>query len=150
MAVSDLSLDPTQPLNYVALATQTEGYSATDLRDLVSRAVHQAAIRLLGNCPDRSVRSQIAFSSHCTVLTSPDLLRCQIQVRGEDFASAQVGFTPLSLRDIKLQKSEVKWSDIGGLHETCRVLRETLEWPTKYGAIFAKCPIRLRSGYAFA
>ncbi|CCO29321.1 Peroxisome biosynthesis protein PAS1 AltName: Full=Peroxin-1 [Rhizoctonia solani AG-1 IB] len=27
-----------------------------------------------------------------------------------------------------------------------RVLRETLEWPTKYGAIFAKCPLRLRSG----
>jgi len=75
MAVSDLSLDPTQPLNYVALATQTEGYSATDLRDLVSRAVHQAAIRLLGNSPDRSVRSQITFSSHCTVLTSADLLR---------------------------------------------------------------------------
>ena len=56
MAVSDLSLDPTQPLNYVALATQTEGYTATDLRDLASRAVHQAAIRLLGNGPDSVVR----------------------------------------------------------------------------------------------
>ena len=56
MAASDLSLDPTQPLNYVALATQTEGYSATDLRDLVSRAVHQAAIRLLANGPGGSVR----------------------------------------------------------------------------------------------
>lgn len=28
------------------------------------------------------------------------------------------------------------------------MLRETLEWPTKYGAIFARCPLRLRSGYA--
>jgi len=35
---------------------------------------------------------------------------------------------------------------ITGLYETRRVLRETLEWPTKYGAIFAKCPLRLRSG----
>lgn len=32
----------------------------------------------------------------------------------EDFSAAQVNFTPLSLRDIKLQKSEVQWSDIGG------------------------------------
>jgi peroxin-1 len=32
-------------LNYVSLATQTEGYLATDLHDLVSRAVHQATIR---------------------------------------------------------------------------------------------------------
>ena len=34
-----------------------------------------------------------------------------------------------------------------GLHETRRVLRETLEWPTKYGPIFAQSPLRLRSGY---
>ena len=27
-----------------------------------------------------------------------------------------------------------------------RVLRETLEWPTKYAQIFADCPLRLRSG----
>lgn len=63
-----------------------------------------------------------------------------------DFTEAQVGFLPLSLREVKLQKSEVQWADIGGLHETRKVLRETLEWPTKYGAIFASCPLRLRSG----
>jgi len=33
-----------------------------------------------------------------------------------------------------------------GLHEPRRVLRETLEWPTKYAQIFANCPLRLRSG----
>lgn len=44
--VSDLSEDPTQPLNYTALAMETEGYLITDLKDLVARAVHQAAIRI--------------------------------------------------------------------------------------------------------
>lgn len=34
-----------------------------------------------------------------------------------------------------------------GLTETRRTLRETLEWPTKYAAIFAQSPLRLRSGY---
>lgn len=28
---------------------------------------------------------------------------------------AQVGFVPLSLRDVKLEKSDVAWSDIGGM-----------------------------------
>ncbi len=81
----------------------------------------------------------------------------------EDFALAQAAMTPLSLRGVTLQKSEVKWSDIGGqsvqwsvkgyaddgigLSEPRRVLRETLEWPTKYSQIFASCPLRLRSGY---
>lgn len=70
----------------------------------------------------------------------------QLQLATDDFVAAQKGFVPLSLRDVKLQKSEVQWADIGGLHETRRTLRETLEWPTKYGAIFASCPLRLRSG----
>jgi peroxin-1 len=34
------------------------------------------------------------------------------------------------------------------LTETKKLLRETLEFPTKYGPIFANCPLRLRSGYA--
>ena len=43
---SDLVVDPEHPLNYTALATQTEGYFANDLKDLVARAVHRAAVRL--------------------------------------------------------------------------------------------------------
>jgi peroxin-1 len=31
------------------LATETEGYSATDLQDLVARAVHQAVVRSSGD-----------------------------------------------------------------------------------------------------
>lgn len=42
---SDIQHDPESPINFTALATQTEGYSATDLQDFVARAVHQAAIR---------------------------------------------------------------------------------------------------------
>ncbi|KAG6920030.1 hypothetical protein DXG01_010098 [Tephrocybe rancida] len=117
----DIRLNTESPLNYVALATQTEGYSVTDLQDLVGRAVHQVAIRA-------ATKKQPATLSPA------------------DFAAAQVDFTPLSLRDVKLQKSDVGWSDIGGLHETRRILRETLEWPTKYGPIFAQSPLRLRSG----
>ncbi|KAJ6603141.1 P-loop containing nucleoside triphosphate hydrolase protein [Mycena sp. CBHHK59/15] len=117
----DMQLDSESPLNYAALATQTEGYSATDLQDLVARAVHQVAVRSSDG-------------------KNPPLLA------SKDFEVAQVDFVPLSLRDVKLQKSEVSWSDIGGLGETRRVLRETLEWPTKYGPIFAQSPLRLRSG----
>nr|GAT57894.1 likely peroxisomal biogenesis AAA ATPase pex1 [Mycena chlorophos] len=117
----DMKIDPENPLNYAAIATQTEGYSAVDLQDLVARAVHQMAMR---SSADNSL---------------PRLAPI-------DFELAQVDFVPLSLRETKLQKSETSWEDIGGLHETRRVLRETLEWPTKYGPIFAQSPLRLRSG----
>ncbi|KAJ3522651.1 hypothetical protein NM688_g8845 [Phlebia brevispora] len=124
---SDLRQDPEAPLNYTAIATQTEGYSATDLKDLVARAVHRAAIRVVQH-------AKLVLTSIQPILTM------------DDFTTAQVDFVPLSLRDVKLQKSDIVWSDIGGLSETKKVLRETLEWPTKYGPIFAQSPLRLRSG----
>ncbi|KAJ7209658.1 P-loop containing nucleoside triphosphate hydrolase protein, partial [Mycena pura] len=117
----DMQVDAESPPNYAAIATQTEGYSATDLQDLVARAAHQMAMRS-------------SDGSKSPLLASTD------------FSAAQVDFVPLSLRDANLQKSDVSWADIGGLRETRRVLRETLEWPTKYGPIFAQSPLRLRSG----
>ncbi|KAM0755823.1 AAA-domain-containing protein [Meredithblackwellia eburnea MCA 4105] len=115
-------------LNFASVAAITEGYLPADLRDLVDRAVHQCAIKVSKGS------------------TKADSDRQSLELTPDNFTAAQVDFVPLSLRDVKLQKSEVQWSDIGGLHETRRVLRETLEWPTKYGAIFASCPLRLRSG----
>ncbi|KAK9899327.1 AAA-domain-containing protein [Cystobasidium minutum MCA 4210] len=111
-----------EDFNFASIAAQTDGYLPVDLRDLVDRTLHQAAIRA-----GKSGRVTLELSL-------------------ADVRAAQADFTPLSLRDVKLQKSEVEWSDIGGLQETRRVLRETLEWPTKYGAIFASSPLRLRSG----
>ncbi|KZP02539.1 PEX-1N-domain-containing protein [Athelia psychrophila] len=122
----DIKQDSASPLNFTALATQTEGYSATDLHDLVARAMHQAAMR-------STAQEDVDADAETTL-------------SGADFGAAQVDFVPLSLRDVKLQKSDVAWSDIGGLRETRRVLRETLEWPTKYGPIFKQSPLRLRSG----
>ncbi|KAF8627831.1 hypothetical protein AX15_004249 [Amanita polypyramis BW_CC] len=121
LVAQDIKEDPESPLNFTALSVQTEGYTVMDLRDIVSRAFHQTAVRLAGG-------------------SLPNYLTA------DDFAKAQIDFVPLSLRDIPLQKSDVVWADIGGLYETRRTLRETLEWPAKYGPIFAQSPLRLRSG----
>lgn len=142
-------------LNFVTLATQTEGYLPADLKDLVERATHQAAIRAAASLaqPPASALPAVNGITHNGIRSEaassiPDssLEQEALSITMDDFAQAQDGFTPLSLRDVKLEKSSVVWSDIGGLVETRRVLRETLEWPTKYAAIFASCPLRLRSG----
>ncbi|GAA5917426.1 hypothetical protein JCM8208_004074 [Rhodotorula glutinis] len=125
-------------LNCASIAAITEGYLPADLRDLVDRAVQQAAIRSL-SAPTTTTTT----SSPHAGATDGD---APLVLTADDFTSAQQGFVPLSLRDVKLQKSDVAWADIGGLHDARKTLRETLEWPTKYGAIFAGCPLRLRSG----
>ena len=126
---SSTHLVTSKDLNPTAVATVTEGYLPVDLKDLVDRSVHQAVIRA------GRERSSAAVDA-------------PIQLAMQDVAAAEKDFAPLSLRDVKLQKSDVEWQDIGGLQETRKVLRETLEWPTKYGAIFASSPLRLRSGCA--
>lgn len=95
-------------MNYTFLATQTEGYSATDLQDLVSRAFHQLAIRASGDMSQVRI-----FQDNGPFVTL--IFPFQEVLTVADFAAAQVDFIPLSLRDVNLQKSEVAWSDIGGM-----------------------------------
>ncbi|MBW0464686.1 hypothetical protein O181_004401 [Austropuccinia psidii MF-1] len=115
------------PADLASLASEkTEGYAPSDLKDLVDGAVHQAIIRSMKD-------------------NNEDLLPA-ISLELVDFENVQSDFVPISLREVKLQKNGANWSDIGGLAETRRILRETLEWPSKYPAIFVNCPLRLRSG----
>ncbi|RXK38546.1 hypothetical protein M231_04178 [Tremella mesenterica] len=109
-------------LDLITLASMTEGYSTSDLVDLVSAATQQAMIRLHHSPED------------------------PFELTMEDFTQAQESFTPISLRGITFQHYTTVWSDIGGLRLPKRILRETLEWPIKYAQIFASCPLRLRSG----
>lgn len=104
------------------LVSETEGYLPNDLKILCHRIYHQC----LSNPTMENESSNVVETSHID--------------------NALSGFTPSSLRGVKLQKSGTSWSDIGGLTEAKKILLETLEWPTKYAPIFANCPLRLRSG----
>ena len=107
------------------IAGQTDGYMPGDLVLLVSRAKNEALIRAIEESTNRE---------HAIVLTS------------QDFQIALEGFTPASLRNVTLQTSKTTFDSIGGLHETRKILLETLQYPTIYAPIFAQCPLRLRSG----
>ncbi|KAL4070159.1 P-loop containing nucleoside triphosphate hydrolase protein [Scleroderma yunnanense] len=117
--------DPDDPPNYAMIASHTEGYAPIDLQTLMKRSLHRAASR--------------AFEAH-----GPNA--SQVTLSMEDFSKAQVDFVPYALKDVPLQKSDVEWTDIGGLKDAKRILRETMEWPTKYAPLFKQSPLRLRSG----
>ncbi|PHH56161.1 Peroxisome biosynthesis protein PAS1 [Ceratocystis fimbriata CBS 114723] len=115
-------------LDFLEIAGLTDGYMPVDLSMLVSRARSEAMFRAIS-----------ASSSHDEEEGSLHLTRA-------DFDKALQGFTPATLRNVPLQKSTTTFASIGGLTETRQVLLETLQYPTKYAPIFAKCPLRLRSG----
>ncbi|KAH3668474.1 hypothetical protein OGAPHI_002228 [Ogataea philodendri] len=113
----NLTVDRDEVLNDITV--DTEGYLPSDLKVLADRTFHDY-ISSVEDIPATLTKG--------------------------NFERALQGFTPSSLRGVKLQKSSVSWSDIGGLKDAKQVLLETLEWPTKYAPIFANCPLRLRSG----
>lgn len=116
--------DAANDIEYLDIAGRTDGYMPSDLLLLVSRAQSEALIR--------NVTS--TYSSDMTDLMSPD------------FDAALKGLTPSSLRNVTLQHSTTSFSSVGGLRSTKQTLMETLQYPTLYAPIFARCPLRLRSG----
>lgn len=111
-------------LDFLDVAGQTDGYMPGDLVLLISRAKSEALIRSIATMSETN----------------------SIKLGKEDFRMALQGFTPASLRNVTLQSSTTTFDTIGGLHETRRILLETLQYPTTYAPIFAQCPLRLRSG----
>jgi peroxin-1 len=114
-------------LDFLDLAGDTDGYMPGDLVLLVARARSEALIRSVSQAP-KNVESTI------------------VQLSRDDFTRALKGFTPASLRNVTLQTSTITFASIGGLHDTRKILLETLQYPTTYAPIFAQCPLRLRSG----
>ncbi|KAJ1937375.1 Peroxisome biosynthesis protein pex1, partial [Kickxella alabastrina] len=106
-----------------AAAYASEGFLPGDLAAVYARAAHEATMRVLANGSGDDVR-----------VTASDLQR------------ALAGFKPRAMRGVQTQTSTTRWADIGGLADTRRQLRETLELPTRYAAVFASSPLRLRSG----
>ena len=111
-------------LDFREIAGQTDGCMPGDLVLLISRARGEALIR---------IAKEFTHDSGLNLIY-------------KDFQQALIGFKPASLRDVTLQSSSTKFSSIGGLEGTRKMLLETLQYPTKYAPIFAKCPLRLRSG----
>lgn len=107
-------------VNTFLIASETEGYLPTDVKSITERAIHHASLHHRGD----------------------EVLR----IATHHFEASLAHYTPHALRNVNLQSSGVKWTDVGGMRYVKSIIRETLEWPTKYALIFNKCPLRLRSG----
>merc|ERR1712032_1814872 len=70
-------------------------------------------------------------------------------VTNEHFKNAKKKTNPSSLRETIVEKSNVKWSDIGGLEETKTQLQEMILFPLKYPDKFTKFGMKASRGILF-
>lgn len=105
------------------LAEITHGFVGADLEALSREA---AMITL------RKIMPKIEFAADYI----PYELLLELEVTMDDFLEALKEVEPSAIREVFTEVPDVKWSDVGGLEEIKRVLKETFEWPLKYSDLF--------------
>lgn len=107
------------------LANLTHGYVGADLAALCKEAAMRSLRRIL---PELNLEDE----------TIPLEVLNKITVTQDDFMGALLEMQPSSMREVFVERPNVHWTDIGGLEDEKRQLKEAVEWPIKYGKVFRR------------
>jgi transitional endoplasmic reticulum ATPase len=105
------------------LAEMTHGFVGADLEAL-SREAAMATLRKIFPRIDFELE-EIPYD---TLMT--------LQVSMDDFMEGLRSVEPSAIREVFTEIPDVRWTDVGGLEDVKRVLKETIEWPLKYDDLF--------------
>jgi transitional endoplasmic reticulum ATPase len=110
------------------LAKITHGFVGADLNALCREAAMKALRRYLPkfNLEDEEI---------------PQDVLDELEVHNGDFLEALKEIQPSAVREVFIEVPDVKWSDIGGLHEAKQELKEVVEWPLKKPESFRRLGI---------
>ena len=70
----------------------------------------------------------------------------KIKITNEDFQNALKDVQPSAMREVQIQRPNVKWDDIGGLIEVKEELAEAIEWPLKHADLFNQADVKPPKG----
>lgn len=120
-------------LDLEKLAAVTHGFVGADLSALAREAAMHALRRVLPHVdPD-------------TGDIPADVLN-NLYVTQADFELALTEVSPSALREVLVEKPNVRWDDVGGLTKVKMQLREAVEAPLKYPEVFEGMGIRTPKG----
>jgi transitional endoplasmic reticulum ATPase len=70
----------------------------------------------------------------------------KIRIGNKDFEDALKDIYPSAMREVQIQKPNVKWEDIGGLANVKDELSEVIEWPLKHADLFDEADVKPPKG----
>ena len=123
----------TEDVNLESIAKVTHGFVGADLESLSKEAAMRSLRRVL---PEISMdQSKI-----------PVEVLNKIKITNEDFQNALKDISPSAMREVQIQRPNVKWEDIGGLAEVKEELAEAIEWPLKHADLFIQADVHAPKG----
>lgn len=123
----------TEDVDLASIAKVTHGFVGADLEALSKEAAMRSLRRILPeiNLDQPNIPAEILN---------------KIKVTKQDFDEALRDVQPSAMREVVVQKPNVKWEDIGGLQQVKDELAEAVEWPLKHGDLFAQADVKPPKG----
>ncbi len=120
-------------VNLETLASRTYGFVGADLAALAREAAMHALRRVLPQVDP--VTGEI-----------PSDVLNNLFVTQDDFEAAIAEVSPSALREVLVEKPNIHWEDVGGLHDVKARLKEAVEAPLKHSDVFRDMGIRPAKG----
>jgi len=70
----------------------------------------------------------------------------KIKITNDDVQNALKDVHPSALREVQIQRPNIKWDDIGGLADIKQELAEAIEWPLKHADLFKEADVTPTKG----
>lgn len=116
-------------VNIDELANITHGYTGADISSLTKEAAMKVLRRIL---PKIDLEQEFI----------PQEILDNLRVTREDFFNALREVRPSALREVFIERPNIRWADIGGLENVKKELKEAVELPLKNPEVFTRMGIR--------
>jgi transitional endoplasmic reticulum ATPase len=123
----------TDNVDLESLAKVTHGFVGADLEALAKEAAMRSLRRVLPEINLEQSKIPIETLS-------------KIKITNQDFTDALKDIQPSALREVQIQKPNVRWDDIGGLDDIKEEIAEAVEWPLKHAALFNEVDVKPPKG----
>jgi len=127
------SMKLSDDVNIKKLASETHGFVGADIMQLCSDAgMHVIHTKInVADWDYKKIDAETLASLHIT---------------HDDFYQAKEKISPAALRETVIEKPNVRWEDIGGLEETKKEFKETVQYPIQHKDLYDKFNTKPPSG----
>ena len=133
LAIHTRGMPMTEDVDLASIARVTHGFVGADLQALSKEAAMRSLRRIL---PEIDLHQP----------KIPAEILNKIKVTKQDFDEALREVQPSALREVLVQRPNVRWEDIGGLQRIKDELAEAIEWPLKYADLFSQADVKPPKG----
>jgi transitional endoplasmic reticulum ATPase len=123
----------TDDVDLASVARVTHGFVGADLEALCKEAAMRSLRRILPeiNLDQPKIPAEVLN---------------KIKITKADFEEALREIQPSAMREVLVQRPNIRWEDIGGLEQVKEELAEAIEWPLKHGDLFTEADVKPPKG----